>query len=125
MVGDVSTDQNIVRITGPESVISQVAKASVDVDVTGFTSDINTNMEIRLYDAEGHIVSDKNLTQNIKNVQHLLTIPSSKHLPVANIFIIIRPYHNHAVFARYFPFTSLSQSVGRAVLPDIEAASHI
>lgn len=82
IVGEVTTDQNIVRVTGPESVISQVAKASVDVDVTGFTSDINTNMEIKLYDAEGHIVSNENLTQNIKNVGVKVNIWQTAEIPV-------------------------------------------
>lgn len=82
IVGDVSTDQNLVRITGPESVIGQVAKASIDVDVTGFTSDINTNMEVKLYDAEGHIVSNDNLTQNIKNVGVKVSIWQTAEIPV-------------------------------------------
>ncbi|MBQ8596906.1 MAG: hypothetical protein IJ409_03870 [Lachnospiraceae bacterium] len=82
IVGDVTTDQNLVRITGPESVIGQVAKASVDVDVTGFTSDINTNMEVKLYDAEGHIVSNENLTQNIKNVGVKVSIWQTAEIPV-------------------------------------------
>lgn len=82
IVGDVSTDQNLVRISGPESVVTQVAKAAVDVDVTGFTSDINTNMEIKLYDAEGHIVSSENLTQNIKNVGVKVSIWQTAEVPV-------------------------------------------
>ena len=82
IVGDVTTDQNIVRITGPESVISRVSRASVDVDVTGFTSDINTNMEIKLYDAEGHIVTNTNLVQNIKNVGVKISIWQTAEIPV-------------------------------------------
>ena len=48
MVGEITPDQNLVRISGPESVIDQVTKAVVDVDVTGMTSDIVTNAEIKL-----------------------------------------------------------------------------
>ncbi|MDO4463416.1 MAG: CdaR family protein [Bacillota bacterium] len=68
MVGEITPDQNLVRISGPESVIDQVTKAVVDVDVTGMTSDIVTNAEIKLYDAEDNIVDTKNITQNIKTV---------------------------------------------------------
>lgn len=82
MVGEVTTDQNLVRVTGPESVINQIARASVDVDVTGFTNDINTNMEIKLYDADGNIVSHPNLTQNIKNVGVKVNIWQTAEIPV-------------------------------------------
>lgn len=82
IVGEVATDQNLVRVTGPESVINQIARASVDVDVTGFTNDINTNMEIKLYDAEGHIISHPNLTQNIKNVGVKVSIWQTAEIPV-------------------------------------------
>lgn len=82
IVGEVTTDQNLVRVTGPESVINQIARASVDVDVTGFTNDINTNMEIKLYDAEGHIISHPNLTQNIKNVGVKVGIWQTAEIPV-------------------------------------------
>ena len=42
-IGDITTGQNLVRISGPQSVIDQITKAAVDVDVTGMTSDIVTN----------------------------------------------------------------------------------
>lgn len=80
-IGDISTGQNLVRISGPQSVIDQIVKASVDVDVTGMTSDIVTNAEIKLYDAEDNVVDARNITQNIKTVDvrvaigQLVTVP--------------------------------------------------
>lgn len=68
IIGDITTDQNLVRISGPQSVIDTVAKASVDVNVTGITSDIVTNGEIKLYDAEDNEVDTSRITQNIKSV---------------------------------------------------------
>lgn len=35
LTGDITTDQNLVRISGPQSIIGQIVKASVDVNVTG------------------------------------------------------------------------------------------
>ena len=52
IIGDITTDQNLVRISGPQSVIDRIARASVEVDVSGMTSDILTNAEIKFYDAE-------------------------------------------------------------------------
>lgn len=68
LIGEVTTDQNLVRISGPQSVIDQVVRASADVNVSGMTSDIVTNAEIKLYDAEDREVNNANITQNIKSV---------------------------------------------------------
>ena len=70
MIGDISTDQNLVRISGPESAIDQVvrATANVDMDITGVTSDIVTNAEIRLYDKEDNLIENSNISMNIKTV---------------------------------------------------------
>jgi YbbR domain-containing protein len=51
VIGDVTTEQNMVRISGPESVVSQITSAAVDVDVTGFTSNIGTDADIVLLDS--------------------------------------------------------------------------
>lgn len=82
LIGDVTTEQNLVRISGPESLVSSVAKAVVDVDVTGFTSDIGTDAEIRLYDAEDKLINDDNLVQNISVVRVNVSILQTKTVPI-------------------------------------------
>ena len=82
VVSDVKTDQNLVRITGPESKIDSVASALAEVDVTGFTSDIGTSAEIRLYDAEGHQISNDKIVQNLRSVGVQVTILETKEIPV-------------------------------------------
>lgn len=82
LLGDIVPNQNLVRISGPESVIDQVVKASVDVPVTGFTSDIADNAEIRLYDGEDNLVQDSRITQNIKTVGVRVTIYRTSEVPV-------------------------------------------
>ena len=68
LIGDITPDQNLVRISGPESVIEQIVKAQVDIDISGMTSDIVTNAEIKLYDSENNEIKDDRITQNIKSV---------------------------------------------------------
>ncbi len=82
LIGEVTTDQNLVRISGPQSVIDQVVRASADVNVTGMTSDIVTNAEIKLYDAEDHEISNTNITQNIKTVGVKVSILQKASVPV-------------------------------------------
>lgn len=83
LVGDITPDQNLVRISGPQSVIDQIVKASVDVNVTGMTSDIVTNADIVFYDADDNVVADtSNITQNIKSVGVKVSIWQTSEVPV-------------------------------------------
>ncbi len=82
LIGEVTTDQNLVRISGPESIINKISKASVDVDVTGFTSDIGTNAEIRLYNSDDKLIQDSRVSQNIKTVGVKVSIYQTLEVPV-------------------------------------------
>lgn len=82
MIGDVSTDQNMVRVSGPESVINSIATANVDVDVTGFTSNIGTDADIELLDAEGNAIDTAHIEMNIQSVRVNVVIYATKYVPV-------------------------------------------
>ena len=82
LVGEITPDQNLVRLSGPESVIDKVAKAAVDVDVTGFTTDIGTSVEVKLYDEENHQIQDTRISQNIRTVGVKVNIYQTAEVPV-------------------------------------------
>lgn len=82
MVGSVSTDQNLIRISGPKSVISQVGKAQAEVDISGFSNNINTETEVRLYDAEGNEITASNIEKSISKVKVSVEILERKVLPL-------------------------------------------
>jgi YbbR domain-containing protein len=84
VIGDVTTEQNMVRISGPESFINRVARASVDVDVTGFTANIGTDADILLYDADGNVLDPtaQGASMNIKTVRVNVQILETKYVPV-------------------------------------------
>lgn len=82
IVGTVSTEQNLIRVSGPESIVSQIKSAVVDVDVTGFTSNIGTDADIKLYDEEGNVISEGSLTLNITSVRVNVTILETKRVPI-------------------------------------------
>ncbi len=82
IIGDISTGQNMIRINGPESVIQNIQSAGVDVDVTGFTTDIYTNADIALLDAEGNTVDTSQVTMNAKAVSVNVTIFGTKYVPL-------------------------------------------
>ena len=83
MVGDVSTEQNLLRVSGPESVVSRITKAQAEVDVSGFTGNIGTDTDIRLYDANGIEVSSPNLERSMTKVRVNVEILEKKTVPVS------------------------------------------
>ena len=82
IMGDVVTDQNQIRISGAESVVNKVDSASVNVEVTGYTTNIGTTAEIHLYDKEGDEISKDNLKLSSSSVGVNVTILATKRVPV-------------------------------------------
>lgn len=82
MVGDISTEQNLIEITGPESVISQVKRATVTVNVSGFTSNIGTDSPIRLYDENDKIIDVDSIVKNINKVRVTVEILELKTVDI-------------------------------------------
>ncbi|WP_026526738.1 CdaR family protein [Butyrivibrio sp. VCD2006] len=82
IIGDVVTDQNQIRITGAESIVQSVKSASVNVEVTGYTTNIGTNAEIHLYDADGEEISKDNLKLSSTSVGVSVSILATKRVPI-------------------------------------------
>ncbi len=68
VVGDIVLDQNVVRLSGPESVIEKISSAVIEVSVDDMSNSISTTEDIRLLDKEGLVVSDDRITKNIAAV---------------------------------------------------------
>lgn len=83
ILGNVSTEQNLLRISGPKSVVSQIAAVQADVDVSGFTSNIGTDADLRLYDADGVEIDASGLERNITKVRVNIEILEMKTVPVS------------------------------------------
>lgn len=82
VVGDVTTDQNLVRISGPKSVISQISKAVVEVDVSGFTSNIGTDADIHLFDENDKEIKSGSIEKSISKVRVNVDILEIKSVPI-------------------------------------------
>ena len=85
VVGNVTTDQNLVRVAGPESVVDRVASANINIDMNAlseFTSDIQTSVPVRLYDVDGNEVEGSTLTKNPDSVRITIEILSTKDVPL-------------------------------------------
>lgn len=82
MVGNISTEQNLIRVSGPESVVSQIARAQAEVDISGFTSNIGTDSDIRLYNEEGVEIRSRIIEKNISKVRINVEILEQKTVPI-------------------------------------------
>ena len=82
VLGDVNQAQNQVRVSGPESVVDSIARAIVDVVVTGFKENISTSADIVLYDQNGEVVPDDNLILNVSSVKVDVEILATKKVAV-------------------------------------------
>lgn len=85
VVGNVTTDQNLIRVSGAESAVNKVDSANINIDMSTlseFTSDITTSVPVRLYDADGNEVEGSTLTKNPENVMTTIEILSTKDVPL-------------------------------------------
>ena len=78
----VTPEQNQIRVSGPESVVSSIASAKAVVDVSGATGSITTYADIKLLDAEGNTIDTANLSMNITSVKVSVTILPLKTIPI-------------------------------------------
>ncbi|MEG1848147.1 MAG: CdaR family protein [Lachnospiraceae bacterium] len=82
VLGNVTTDQNLIVLSGPESIISQVSRVEANVNVEGMTSDISTDVKLKLYDVEGTLIENGSITKNIDSVNVHVPIYATKIVPI-------------------------------------------
>ncbi len=96
IVGDITTEQNLVEITGPESIISQIKRASATVNVSGFTSNIGTDSVIHLYDENDSEIISSSIVKNINKVRVNVEILQTKTVPI-NVNVMGTPARGYQV----------------------------
>lgn len=82
IVGSVSSSQNIVRLSGPESLIDQIDHVDAVASIDGYSSDISTNVELKLYNADGNEIKSSSIKMNIATVNVAVTILATKEVPI-------------------------------------------
>ncbi|MBR4860678.1 MAG: hypothetical protein IKU09_00580, partial [Firmicutes bacterium] len=74
ILGKVTTEQNALRISGPESAVALIDKAVVNFDLANATEDVSMILPVELYDAEENKINDSRLTMSISEVQCLASV---------------------------------------------------
>lgn len=81
--GTVDFTPSSVKLTGPESIVRNIASASVVLDLTDAAEDIAGLYKIRLYDAEGKEITDTRITKNIEYCDVRCPILATKEVTVS------------------------------------------
>ena len=81
-LGSVIPEQNQVRVSRPQSVVSSISEATATVDISGATGSISTYSDIRLLDSSGNPVDTQTLTMNINSVKVNVVVLPVKTIPV-------------------------------------------
>ena len=83
VVGQVSPSPNIVRLSGPASVIDNVKSVRAVTSVDNFSADINTSVELKLYDADDREIKNNSISMNISTVNIAVSILATKEVPLS------------------------------------------
>lgn len=85
--GDIVLDNKSITVTGPESVVSQIDKAVISIDLAEQTESISQNYRYTLCDQEGNPVDSEMITVNVEEVHVDLTIQRIKQVTLDVTFI--------------------------------------
>lgn len=77
---DVVMDNEVILVTGPESVVNQITQAIINVDLDGQTESISQNYRFTLCNSDGEGVDSEMITVNTEEVHVDLTIHRKKQV---------------------------------------------
>lgn len=82
VVGTVTPSQNVVRLSGPESLIAQIDYVEAVANIAGYSTDINSSVELKLCNAEGDEIKNNSIKMNISTINVAVTILGTKEVPM-------------------------------------------
>ncbi len=82
MIGNVTMDQNMIEISGPQSAVNEVRSAKVNVNVTNASSSLSANMEIHLYDQDGNEMTQESIRKQTSYVRVSVEVLLTKNVPI-------------------------------------------
>lgn len=96
IVGTVTPSQNVVRLSGPESLISQIDHVEAVANIAGYSTDINSSVELKLCDKDGNEIKSNSIKMNIATINVAVTILGTKEVPL-NFIVQGEPAEGYVV----------------------------
>ena len=81
LVHSVNLANNRVMISGPRTVVREIEKVLTTVDVTGLYSDAEYNVELRVYDFDGHDITEY-VTLSVTSTAASISVWPVRQLPI-------------------------------------------
>ena len=85
ILGSTQTSQNVVIISGPESILHQVESAAVAIDVSGATTDVKISPPIHLYSEEDDIIDTSKVNMSVQEISTTASILQKAGVPLIAI----------------------------------------
>lgn len=82
IVGTVTPSQNVVRLSGPESLIDQIDRVEAVANISGYATDITSSVELKFCNAEGNEIKSSSIETNISTINVAVTILGTKEVPL-------------------------------------------
>lgn len=77
-LGEVTVSPNLLKVSGPESVVSSIDHVTASIDVTNMTTDVVASVIPILYDSDGNVIDKSDLTLNMATVTVTVRILDTK-----------------------------------------------
>lgn len=81
-IGEVEVTPNLIKISGPKSVVSKISKVTAKIDIEGISGDVSDSVMPVLYDEEGNVITSELLEMNQSVVTIKANILSTKEVPI-------------------------------------------
>ena len=81
-IGDIFVSPNLIKVSGPMSVVSQIDKIAAPVNVDNLTADCSVDASLVMYDAAGNVIEDSKITLTPNVVTVNVQILGTKTVPV-------------------------------------------
>lgn len=83
IVGTLSVSPNVLKVSGPESIVSQIDKVVATINVDDMTSDVSDGVIPVLYDADGNVINTTKLSLNLTTVTVTAQILNVKEVGIS------------------------------------------
>lgn len=117
VVGGLKPSQNVVRLSGSESLIDQIDHIDAVANIDGYSSDIDTSVELKLYDKENNEIRNSSIKTNISTVNVTVTIYATKVVPLS-FDIPDEPANGYVVSGELFSMPETVTIAGRSSVLD-------
>ena len=81
-IGNVEVTPNLLKVSGPESVVSRISRVVASINVDGVSSDVSDNVAPTLYDEEENVIASDLLDMNQSIVTIRAKILGTKDVPI-------------------------------------------